>query len=74
MSEVKIPLRTFRIEKKCEVEGCVGELETAGLQGSHTLAGLPSTYSHVCNVCGINVMLTQSYPKIVHEVDDGHQS
>lgn len=71
MAEVKIPLKAFRIERKCNIEGCNGELEVTGVGSSLTLAGLPTMHDHVCNVCGVHVNLPVAYPQLVHEVDNG---
>jgi hypothetical protein len=69
VSEVKTLLKTYRVEKKCEVEGCNGEVETTTSQASETIMGLPTMYKHQCNLCGTQVTLAQAYPHLVYEVD-----
>lgn len=56
----KVPLLPFKLSVHCD---CGGEF----VFNDTPVAVHPRSYKHICNKCGVEVMLRESFPKTVYE-------
>lgn len=62
MSEVKVPMNTFKVIYECD-HCCGGELIFTG----YSTAGNPPIYAHQCNLCDHSQGIPKlTYPQIEH--------
>jgi hypothetical protein len=59
MAEVITPVEMVKIEYKCDVEGCTGEMLSTNIM----LPSSPPHYPHRCNVCATEMTFAHAYPR-----------
>lgn len=61
MTEERYEVKTYKALAKCK---CGGQMRPTGV----VLTMYPPLFPHVCEMCGEGENLTDTYPKIEHEI------